>query len=154
MYLLAFIVFAAKYFHLLVILVALVILATSPKPTRKDLARLGALTFPLSFLISKIVGHFIYNPRPFVVENIRPLIAHAPNNGFPSNHALLTFTIAFVFFAYNRKIGISLFLLGLIVGAARVAAKIHYPQDILGSIIIAGLATFIGFSTLRIAKRL
>lgn len=106
---------------------------------------LSALSFPLSFIIAKIFAHFIYDPRPFVVEHIKPLFAHAADNGFPSDHMLLTMTIASVVFAYNKKLGILLTFIAICIGAARVLANVHHIEDIVGSATIAVVASGLAF---------
>ncbi len=101
------------------------------------------MTFPLILLVSRIAGYYIYDPRPFVVKHIHPLIAHVADNGFPSDHALLTMAIASIIFTFNKKLGIVLFSIASIVGIARVLANIHHPIDIVGSATIAIVVTVI-----------
>lgn len=100
-------------------------------------------TFIFSIVIAKIFSFFIYDPRPFVVGHFQPLIAHANDNGFPSDHTLLATAIAFCIFIFNKKWGIGLFILGLLIGLARVFAGVHHIQDILGSIIISGVVVYL-----------
>jgi undecaprenyl-diphosphatase len=100
-------------------------------------------TSALAFIFAKIFSHFIYDPRPFVVGHFKPLIAHAADNGFPSDHTLLAMAIAFSVFIHNKKWGIGLFVLGLLIGLSRVFAGVHHLTDIIGSIVIAGVAAFI-----------
>ena len=47
--------------------------------------------------LARLGGHFYYDTRPFVRDHVKPLFAHAPDNGFPSDHALLTSFLAFSF---------------------------------------------------------
>lgn len=147
-----FIIFAAKYLYLLVILLAIIFWLFAAKTQKRNLLKLSLISFPISYLVSKILGLFIYDNRPFVIENVKPLISHAANNGFPSDHTLLTLTIASVLYHYNRKLSVFLFLMGLVVGFARVIAKIHYPLDILGSFVIAISATYIAGLILKKQK--
>lgn len=131
------IIFSASYLYLISILCYLLFLWKSNKKTRLDIIILSILSFPLSFLIAKIAGYFIQDPRPFVTEHIKPLINHVADNGFPSDHVLLTTMIASVIFAYNKKLGVVLCLVSLVIGTARVLASIHHAIDIIGAIIIA-----------------
>ena len=110
--------------------------------------RMGALSivaFPVAFLISRAAGFFYYSERPFV-RGAAALIEHTPDNGFPSDHALLAFAIAFVAFAQNRLLGSVLFLIAVLISAARVLVGVHYPVDIAGSIFIAATATLVAAS--------
>lgn len=139
------IILAAKYLFLVVILIAALVAARFDTVTRKRLLNLSLITFPLGYFLTKLLGYFIYNPRPFVTDHITPLIKHTADNGFPSDHTVLTMTIAAVFFVYNRKIGILLFALAAGVGISRILAGLHHPVDILGSSAIATVATAVGW---------
>lgn len=110
---------------------------------------LAVLTFPLAFLLTKALAYLIYTTRPFVSEHIQPLINHVADNGFPSDHTVLTMTVAAVVFVFNRKAGFMLALLSLSIGLARMLAKIHQPLDILGSIFIAILSTYASWYALK-----
>ena len=142
------VIFGAKYLFLLPVAVFFLILARA-RDKLGYLLKLSVLTFPLSLLVGKLLNHFIQDPRPFVVERITPLIAHAPDNGFPSDHTLLTATIAAVVFVYNKKIGILLFILSFLIGAARVLAGLHHPLDVAGSFFIGVSTTWLVASVLR-----
>jgi undecaprenyl-diphosphatase len=132
-------VFAAKYLiYLMIITVAAWFVARLPKGQRKSVLVFAASTFALSVLFSKVAAHLFYNPRPFMVSHITPLIAHAPGNGFPSDHTLLAAAIAFVVLRFDRHFGTILLLCALLVGLARVHAGVHHLIDIIASIVITG----------------
>ena len=115
---------------------------------------LSILTFPLALVLTKTLALFIHTTRPFVSEHIQPLISHAADNGFPSDHTVLTMTLAAVIFVFNRKAGFMLALLSLSIGLARILAKIHQPLDILGSIFIAILSTYVSWYALKKFKNI
>lgn len=94
-----------------------------------------------SLLLGGIAGLLIENPRPFVTEQIIPLIPHDPTNGFPSTHTLVTVSLALVVFVYEKRIGAVLFLLAILVGVGRVLAHVHSVVDVLGGITISIVAT-------------
>ena len=146
------IVFLANYLYIIIVLVAIVAVVFANQTARKSILKLALLTLPLAFIIANILGRLFYNPRPFVVEHIKPLIPHAANNGFPSDHTLLVISIASILFVYNKRLGVFLFILGLIVGFARIYAKVHHPIDILGSIGIATSSTFLSLILLKKLK--
>lgn len=139
------IIFAAKYLFIVVCLMALGIFVLSDRLIESKIIRLSFFTLPLSYLISLVLNQLIISPRPFVVEHIQPLIQASIDNGFPSDHTLLTMTVAFIIFAYNKKWGSLLVLLSLVVGIARVMAHVHHRIDVAGSIGIAGVATYISY---------
>lgn len=134
------IIFVAKYFFLLSILVAAVFWLRSRTNTKIELAARALIGGVLALLLSYLAGSLYYDPRPFVVEHITPLIPHAADNGFPSDHALLTSFLAFVILAYSKQWGSLLLVVAVLVGAARVAAHVHHPLDIVGSFVISAVA--------------
>lgn len=95
------------------------------------------MSFIFSYLLAKISAMFIYDPRPFVTSHVQPLFPHTPDNGFPSDHTLLTTAIAAVIFAFNKRLGAFLFALALVIGLARILAHVHQPLDIISSVLIA-----------------
>jgi undecaprenyl-diphosphatase len=97
----------------------------------------------LALLLSTIASHVYYDTRPFVTEHVVPIIAHAADNGFPSDHTLLTAFIGFTIYLHSRAVGGVLLLVALLVGIARVAAHIHHPIDIVGSFVIAAISVAI-----------
>ncbi len=100
---------------------------------------IGAVAGALTLMLAKIGAALYFDPRPFVF-NQPPLFYHAADNGFPSDHALLTFLIAWLAALFNKRAGLALALLAVAVGAARVAAGVHYGVDIVGGALIAGLS--------------
>ena len=136
------IVFGAKYLIILSPLIALWVFYKASREMRKEMIMLGTITLPIAYVLGIIVRHFYFDPRPFVVKNITPLIAHAPDNGFPSDHMLLLASIAAVVTYFDRKAGIVLWVIALLVGASRVLANVHHIIDILGSVVIALLSAW------------
>lgn len=144
------IIFLAQYLYILVLLGAGLAVVFAKPEVRKMTLLLAIITLPAAYVGGDIAGLLIQNPRPFVDLQIAPLVPHDPSNGFPSNHALLTMSVAAVVFVYNRKVGVTLFMLALAIGLGRVLAYVHSPIDILGSAIIAIGATVGGVQILRI----
>ena len=143
------IILSAKYLFIVSILIAILYFLKTDKNIKKSLLFLALFTLPLSLTIAKVAALFIKDPRPFVVEHIKPLIAHAPDNGFPSDHTLLTMTIASTVFVYNKKLGIMLFIIAVLVGTARIIANIHHPLDIIGATLIAIISTAFAYLLLH-----
>jgi len=147
-------VLMGKYLYLVVILLAIVFVLLQPRETQKKMLMLAVITLPLTYIVAWVAGHLYYDPRPFVAEHIQPLIVHAANNGFPSDHTLITSALAAVIFIYNRKWGIGLGMLALLVGVGRIYARIHSPIDILGSFVISGIVVAVVALSLRKFSRL
>lgn len=100
-----------------------------------------ALAAALGLLFNRILGHWYFQPRPFALDIGRQLLSHRANNSFPSNHATFVFGIAawLLIHARYRVWGIGVLGLGLLCALARIAAAIHFPSDMLGSL-AAGIA--------------
>ncbi len=131
------IIFLAKYLYLIVIGITFLFILFSPKKVRLQFILLTILSLLVAFMVGRVLSIFIINPRPFVEGNFLPLVSHIPNNGFPSEHALLVFTLALSVYYVNKKVGILLLILGVLVGVGRILTGVHHILDILGSIIIS-----------------
>ena len=134
------IILIAKYFIILSALGFLYVLYKIPRNEKFNFILVAALGGIFSLVLAKLASHFILDPRPFVQGHFSPLISHAADNGFPSDHTLLAAFLAFVTFTKSRKIGGILLLIALLIGLARMAAGIHHSWDILGSFVITFLA--------------
>ncbi len=135
------IIFVANYLYLLP--VALFIGYAFVTKRRKEFMLLSFLVLPTSYLLGVLAGHLFYDPRPFVVSHVPPLFPHAPDNGFPSDHALLTGTLAALLTAFSVPLGLLMWFLAFLIGAARVIAGVHHALDIAGSFAIAGASTLV-----------
>ena len=110
-------------------------------PTEKKvfILRGGVILF-LSILMAKGGGALFHEDRPFVTVNKLPLIAHAADNGFPSDHTLLSAACAFLIAPFAIYFSLAAFVAALFVGLARVGCMLHSPLDITASIVFAGIA--------------
>ena len=129
-------IFLAKYLHLFVIAGAVLVGVLSEPKTRKALFILAIIAIPVAYGVGELAGFLIQNPRPFVAEQIAPLIPHA-------------MTVAAVVFVHNRKAGYALFALALLVGLGRVLALVHNQIDVLGSAVIANVITWCAVVALK-----
>lgn len=136
------IIFGAKYLYLAVVILALFYLLILPKKESSRVIVAALIALPLSYLVAKGLSALYYDPRPFVVGQFVPLIPHAPDNGFPSDHTLFVSAIAAVIFAFERRLGLALFVVAALVGWSRVGAGVHHLTDIVGSMIIASVVTW------------
>lgn len=131
---------SAKYYIYILIILFILLLVFDTKNRKKMFYYFvitGIIALGLAYL-----GSMAYdNPRPFIAENVASLFYHDDDNGFPSNHALLAFSISFtVLFSRSKfsKINGYLFLaVAFIIGIARVLANVHHTIDIIGSFVFA-----------------
>lgn len=130
-------IFAAKYLIFVLAAVSLYWFVRMSRDDQAKMLRFGTISLPLTYALGFIASLLYYNPRPFVSGGITPLIAHAANNGFPSDHALASFAIAAVFFAFSKRHARILFALATIIAFARVFVGVHHYLDIEASLIFA-----------------
>ncbi|MHB0865454.1 MAG: phosphatase PAP2 family protein [Minisyncoccota bacterium] len=148
------IVFVASYLYLASVALFAGYFFSAEKALRRRILLVSFFALPISYLSGLAAGFLYYDPRPFAVLHITPLISHVADNGFPSDHALLMGTLAAIVTVFNRRLGALLWALAIIVGVARVLAAIHHPLDILASFAIAIVATFIVVTLLTRRKML
>jgi undecaprenyl-diphosphatase len=87
-----------------------------------------------------LAGTLHVDPRPFVQDpSLHPLFAHPADNGFPSDHAAAAGLLAVLVLRYRRGLGVVVGIGAVLVAAARVAAHVHHPQDVVAGLLI-GLA--------------
>lgn len=100
------------------------------------------LTGLVALLLAKIISLLYQGERPFETLGVEPGAAFLPNPGFPSDHALLVFTVVCVVWATTKNAFLSSMLLGaaVLVGVGRVLALVHTPLDVIGGGICAVLA--------------
>lgn len=137
------IILTAKYLFLANILIWGIYLLRLPRKQWLSFGIFSVAAAAVALALGKIGNTFINDPRPFVTDNVTPLLAHAADNGFPSDHTLITALFAAVVFSRNKKLGSVMLLIALAVGASRVAAHVHHLLDIAGSFVIAVVAVVI-----------
>jgi undecaprenyl-diphosphatase len=104
-------------------------------------------------LLAKIAAKLYYYPRPFVTEHVKPLISHPADNGFPSDHALLTMTLTAITYYFSRKIAAIMLVFTILVGVARVLAKVHSPIDIAAGWAIGIVGAVAGYYAMRLLQK-
>src|ERR1700757_4513579 len=92
------IIFGAKYLFLVLPLIFLFALYQASSKDRKKLIVVLVTALIIAGILDKIGAKLYYDPRPFVTHNVKPLVAHAPDNGFPSDHTVFCFTFAAVLY--------------------------------------------------------
>jgi undecaprenyl-diphosphatase len=128
------VIFVAKYFILIPVIVAAVVWLRLPAKEKLRFAVLAVLGAAIAYGLAKLGSALFYNPRPFVAGHFTPYFAHGADNGFPSDHTLLAGALAALVFSRNRRWGWLLFAVALLIGLSRVIAGVHHLIDILGAI--------------------
>ena len=150
------IIFGAKYLFVAALVIYVLAIAQASPKHRKALVLTLISAGILAVIMDKLAGKLYYDPRPFVTHNVKPLVSHSADNGFPSEHTILTATLSAALIYYRRRLGAASFLIALLVGLSRIAAHVHSPIDIVGGALIGIAAGSGGYYLVRsilISKR-
>ncbi len=112
---------------------------------KKNEALYAGYATTLGVGINLIIGLFYFHPRPFMDGLGVALLHHKAVNSFPSDHTTFVVSIALMLttFKSTRTLGVVSIILALWCGIARVYCGVHYPFDILGSIVVSIIAVII-----------
>src|SRR5436189_5764154 len=91
--------------------------------------------------IAAALARIVDRPRPFVAHpQIHAFLAHAPDPGFPSDHATAAFAIAAVLLVRFGGRALPVLLAAVALAASRVLIGLHYPADVLAGALIGTAA--------------
>ena len=136
------IVIAISQYAIIVPMLAYAWLVYSERRQLKSLIIFTVISLIITLLIAKLAATLHADPRPFVRDGVTPYFKHGTDNGFPSDHTTYSSLIAFIIMRYNRKLGIALAVVALLIGAARVVAGVHHTQDIVAGFFIAAISVY------------
>ena len=110
--------------------------------------------------IAMVIGLLVCNVylKP-TVERIRPydfqrehfgvviklLIEEQHDFSFPSGHTIASFEACTVLMLGNKKLGIPATLLAILIAFSRLYLYVHYPTDVIASVILGTLFGIIGY---------
>ncbi|WP_100486997.1 undecaprenyl-diphosphatase [Sporolactobacillus pectinivorans] len=100
----------------------------------------------LALCINVIISHIWARPRPFVAlphGTVHQLIPHAPDASFPSDHGSGGTAIASATWGKNKWINRILTTFTAIMLFSRIYTGVHWPTDILGSIVVGLFSSWI-----------
>jgi undecaprenyl-diphosphatase len=135
----------------------LLILCGVPRGERREKYTYILLAALTALLIAKIMSLLPINQvRPFVEEGIEPIVSYMPNPGFPSDHTLLAFVMAYaaIFMSKFKKLSWLLLIAAILVAVGRILGLVHTPFDVFGGVAAASFGAIWYLVYLRIhAKR-
>lgn len=102
----------------------------------------GAL---LALALGQLLGSLFPESRPFVTDHFTPLVAHAADGSFPSDHLLVLGALVGGCLMASRPLAVAAALMALLVAAARVYVGIHHPVDVIAGFLVGvacGLAVW------------
>ena len=110
----------------------------------------GLAAAVLALGVNQVISHIWARPRPFTDHplGVVPLISSAHDASFPSDHAAISFAIAFAILLVAGRPGWLFVAWAALISASRVLAGIHYPTDVLAGALV-GLGC--GYVSARLA---
>lgn len=105
----------------------------------KQQAALSALlTSLIALTLNVIIGDFFPHPRPFMVPIGHTFISHVADASFPSDHMTLACAITMSLLFSQRQIsGAVLLVMSGFIAWGRIYMGVHFPGDMLGSVLVA-----------------
>ena len=117
----------------------------------------GLAAAALALGVNQVISHLWQRPRPFMAHplGIVPLFASGHDASFPSDHASLSFAIAFGVLFVAGRVGWLFVAWASLIAASRVLGGVHYPTDVLaGALIGLGCGYFAARLALPLLSRL
>ena len=132
-----------------------VLLLFFPKTRRTGLGMGFALIMGL-VICNMILKPGVARPRPYdmqaelgVVVNL--LVEKQHDFSFPSGHTIASFEACVVLLLADKRMGIPATILAILIAFSRMYLYVHYPTDVIVSVILGTLFAFIGYA---IAKKI
>lgn len=150
-------IFAAKYLVFIAALLAAAFLAVrlwqQPRLWLLEWVLAAGLLIVISYALA-LLGAALYNdPRPFTTSHVAPLIPHAADNGFPSDHALLAAALVALVALVDFWWALLFVVLAVLSDWARVGAGIHHVVDVVGGSVFVVIGTAVAFTIARVLVR-
>jgi hypothetical protein len=120
-------------------------LLSPPGDTRwKRACAAGLSAAALGLVANQAISHVWDRARPYEAHHaIVPLLPRSADPSFPSDHATAALAIAFGVFFVSRRAGWFFLGFAALVSASRVLAGMHYPTDVLASLVVAIASGFV-----------
>jgi len=99
------------------------------------------LTGGLAWGAAGLLKILVATARPFAVEALNIVPLFIPNDpwGFPSGHTALFLALGLVTWFHDRVVGTIVIVLAVCIALTRIMAGVHFPLDILGGALVAGI---------------
>ncbi|XRG80325.1 undecaprenyl-diphosphatase [Rossellomorea sp. GAMAL-10_SWC] len=121
---------------------------------RKYTAFYIVLTLILALGGNFIIHQFYYHARPFVNHHVTKLITHSSDSSFVSDHGTLVFSTALILLFRKDRLGLISLVWAILVGISRIFVGVHYPFDIIGAFILAGIVAIVVLKTSSLTEPL
>ena len=116
--------------------------------------RKAGLSMGLALLFGVVVCNMILKPwvgriRPYDYQlehfgkTIQLLVATPHDYSFPSGHTIASFEAAVALTIHHRKLGTIAMVLAILIAFSRMYLYVHYPTDVLASVILGTAFAFL-----------
>lgn len=139
--------------YLIAIPAALTVWAIFLRRRRRSDIIEAALAGILAIAFVKLAGALYVHARPFITYRRPPIVPHASDNAFPSDHlAACGLAVAYL---WERKRTFAAFTAGcaVLIGAARVLTGLHWPIDVLAGFALGATAVAVTHRVLMLAPQ-
>ena len=115
--------------------------------TRKMGLSMGAALLIGVLLCNVTLKPIIQRPRPYVfLDYISMYLTDGESDfSFPSGHTIASFEACTVMLLGSKKLGIPATLLAILIAFSRMYLYVHYPTDVIASVILGTLFGIIGY---------
>ena len=105
--------------------------------------------------VNLLLGLAWHEPRPFMAGIGHTWLAHVADNGFPSDHATLAWSLGLglILTGASRSWGAAACLVGISAGWARIYLGVHFPVDVMASVPVGLVAGTVASLAVPFAQR-
>ena len=112
-----------------------------------------ALVFSL-VMCNGFMKNLVARDRPCWIDPTVQLLIKIPSDfSFPSGHTSASFAAAVAIFMYHKREGIAALILASLIAVSRLYLFVHFPTDVLTSLILGSLYGVIAYFIIKWACR-
>ena len=140
-----FFVFITKLGDVGMIWIVLTLILMCNKKTRKT-GVISAVALLLSLLFCNVLlKNLVQRVRPYeVIDTLTILVERQKDFSFPSGHTSASFAAGIVFFRnLPKKFGVPAVILACLISFSRLYIGVHYPTDVICSIVFGVVLAFL-----------
>jgi undecaprenyl-diphosphatase len=100
----------------------------------------GFASAALGYAVAFVIHHAWARPRPYMTHHISHPWSNSTDASFPSDHATVSFAIAFAVLAFDPLAGAIFVVIAAIIAVGRLFIGAHYPSDIVTGLVIGLVA--------------
>ena len=128
-----------------------------PAPVQPSAAETRALILGL-LVCNLTLKPLVARIRPYDLQEqdfgvyINLLISRQSDFSFPSGHTIASFEAAVVLLKNSKKMGIPALIIAILVSFSRLYLYVHYPSDVLVSVVLGTAFAFAGCALANLIK--